>query len=708
MSKYHNLIRNIILAILSLSLGGILTSSNVLPSDGEQANAQLLGSAAEIRISILEEGIYQIRLAEIGWENIQPDSLQLFYRDQPQPIWIDGEGSDAALYFYGQSSQSIYTSENFYILRQVDSPGLRMADKTAQAPVRSNLPGPVTATLRFEENLLYTPLVEQGDHWLWRKMIGPQTESIEAKLSKVVTGSGTLRLELWGNTKAPADPDHHVRVYANQKLVADETWDGQVRHRVEALIPSGILQDGPNTIEVEIPGDTASPVEIVYLDWLEIDYVRQPQAEDDRLIFKAGKDPMELTGFSGSPVLFDVSDPQKIVRFELAKESGWFQAESGHRYIAAGPRGYLIPGRLYPAQLTPDLRNPKMGADYLAIGPPDLLTPLDPLLDWRESENLSTFSLPIQAIYDQFNGGMPEPEAIQKFLVFAVQNWKTPPRYVLLVGDTSYDFRGYTIPAEKNRLPTLMVPTIFGGITGSDVAIAQINEDPWPDLAIGRIPAQDSKQVEVFVEKTLTYEKIPFEADWQKNVLAIADGQEDQFRLDAQEFLDAFPEDYTTELIAPQAESDASTEVIQAIQNGSLITAYFGHGSLTMWGKDRLFTSDDIPDLSNTRRLSIMLHATCLTGLFIHPTQASLAEDLLWYPQGGAVAILAPTSLTLPTAQGILTSAFAKVLSQETNPRLGDIALWAWRQVPADDQNAVDVMRTFLLFGDPALNIPSP
>jgi hypothetical protein len=708
MPKPRKLIRTAILVILSLGLGGLLSSSNAHVPDSETTNSRLLESAGEIRISVLEEGIYQINLAKIGWENFQPDSFQLYHRDIPQPIWIEGDGAEAQLFFYGQTSDSLYTKENFYILRRIDSPGLRMSAQTFSPPDSTEAADYVTATLKLEENQLYAPLVEKGDPWLWRKMIGPQTETIEAMLPHATSNGGKLRIELWGNTKAPADPDHHVRVSVNGQLVADDVWDGQIRHKVEASIPGGILQDGSNTIEIKIPGDTGSTIEIVYLDWLEIDYARQPQAEGDRLIFSAGTKPVELTGFGGSPVLFDVTNPQKMIRTELAGGSDWFDGEPGHRYFAVGPEGYLNPNGLYSSQLEPDLRNPTAGADYLAIGPPDLLIPLDPLLDWRESQNLSTLSLPVQAVYDQFNAGMPEPEAIQQFLAYAVQNWDTPPRYILLVGDTSYDFRGYTVPAENNRLPTMMVSTLFGGLTGSDVVIAEINDDPWPDLAIGRIPAQTAGQVVVFVEKTLGYEKQPFEADWQKKILAIADGQEAQFRVEAQEFLDNFSGKYITELIAPPAGSEASREVIQAIEDGSLITAYFGHGSLNMLGKDRLFSSDDVPDLSNAGRLPIMLHITCLTGLFIHPTQPSLAEDLLWQTNGGAVAILAPTSLTLPSAQGVLTTGFAEALLDSSHQRLGDIALFAWRQVPIEDQNAEDVMKTFLLLGDPALKIPSP
>ena len=126
-----------------------------------------------------------------------------------------------------------------------------------------------------------------------------------------------------------------------------------------------------------------------------------------------------------------------------------------------------------------------------------------------------------------------------------------------------------------------------------------------------------------------------------------------------------------------------------------------------MWGKENLLTNDDISALSNADYLPIMIHSTCLTGLFTHPTQGSLTEVLLLDPENGAIAIIAPTSLTLPSDQGGFTTAFVKSLLKTSNQKLGDVILSAWRSVPTSAPNAVEVMNTFLLFGDPTLGVIS-
>ncbi|MFH1636728.1 MAG: C25 family cysteine peptidase [Chloroflexota bacterium] len=709
MRKHHPILRAIVLAALLLALACTLTTSGVPPV---QLNVRLedLAAAGVMKISVLEEGIYQISLAEIGWESIDPETLQLVHRNQPQPLLVTSEGTETRIHFYGQPSDSIYTNENIYLLQTADMPSLRMVEAVAAAPPPDVSPLEYcTAAVRAEQNLLYTPLVETGDHWFWSKLIAPQSQTYEVDLADVAAGAGHLQVEFWGHTKAPTDPDHHVRISVNGQLVADAAWDGQTRYTVEADIPAGTLVEGSNIIDIEAPGDTDTLVDIIFVDWIEIEYSRWAEAGADSLIFTAPETPVRLTGFSGTVAIFDITAPETISLTTLPLEAGAisFQGEAGHRYAAIGPGGYLHPHGLDPAATESDLRDPARGAEYIAIGPEDLLAPLTPLLEWRASQNLSAVSISVGAIYDQFNGGMPEPEAIRSFLAYAVENWQPAPRYILLVGDTTYDFRGYQAPAEANRLPTIMIPTEFGGETSSDTALVQINADPWPDIAIGRVPAQTPGQVAIFVEKTLGYEQQPFDPDWQRRILAVADGQEAAFRADAQSFIDLFPSDYQTTLIAPEAgDLGASEQVRQELESGSLLAAYFGHGSVNMWGKDRLFTTEDSANLSNADRLPIMLHSTCLTGLFTHPAVESLTENLLWNPDGGAVAILAPTSLTLSNAQAYLTTAFVEAWLQSEGQRLGDIALYAWRQTPVDNSSAVEVMNTFLLFGDPALRLP--
>jgi len=670
---------------------------------GSGDSAGVLASSGTVKVAVRDGGICQVELAELGWDPVDLNRLQVHHQEVQVPVWITEGGREAKIHFYCQPSQSPYTPENIYRISVGSGGGLRITEN--DPTVREGLLSltHVTSTVRIEENALYSPVVQQGEHWFWEKLTAPQSRTLAFDLIDVAGGDGNLQVMLWGSTTAAVQPDHHIILRVNSQVVAEDTWDGQSRHTVEVQIPPGVLQEGANALEIELPGDTGVLVDIAYLDWAEISYHRLPRLDVGSLEFSAGDGLVTLSNYQGGVHVFDITDPTSVSLVTL--EEGYpFRSEADHRYLAVDSSAFVKPVSIEPVTAGPDLRDPHNGAAYLVIGPDDLLEAAAPLLELRRSQGLSALSVPVSAIYDQFNGGMAEPGAIQDFLAYAVPNWDTAPRYVLLVGDASYDFRGYVHPEDSNRLPVMMVSTVYGGETGSDVVLADINEDPWPDLAVGRIPARTPEQVAVYVAKVRAYEGSAPEGDWQKRVLAVADGQEARFKRDATSFLDLFPPGFQTRLIASQPEdSTAGQEVVAEIESGYWLVAYFGHGSLTMWGKDRLFTIDDSKGLSNGDRLPIMMHLTCLTGLFTHPTQESLVESLLWQPDGGAIAILAPTSLTLPGAQVDLTAAFADALLASPDSRLGDAALHAWRQVPVDSVDSADVMKTFLLFGDPAL-----
>jgi hypothetical protein len=435
------------------------------------------------------------------------------------------------------------------------------------------------------------------------------------------------------------------------------------------------------------------------------------RADQDRLDFWSTGEETNLSGFSGPVLIFDITDPwNPLYKGELALDGdiAVLQSQPRHHYLAAGPKGYLKPERISPLVGLPDLRLPGSGADYIAIAPDALLTELEPLLKYRVEHGLVTAAIPVQAVYDQFSHGQSSPQAIRDFLHFAVENWDPAPRYLLLVGDASYDPKGYLAPADANQLVVPLVDTVYGGQTTSDVPFVQLNDDEWPDLAVGLVPARTAEGVQAFVEKTLVYEGSILSQAGEGRVLAVADSFEPSFRWDAEEFLSLFTQDTQYDLITPdQGDTGTSSLIEEKLDEGISLLAYFGHGSLNMWGKDRLFTAEDAAGLNNSAHLPVVLNMTCLTGLYTHPKVDSLAESLLFNKHGGAVAVLAPSSLTLAVDQSFLSRPLVEEMLEDPNASLGDIHLRARRQVSLDSPGMRDVMMTFMLFGDPALSLPT-
>ena len=700
------------LILISLSLLTILAASCYRPAYPQPVSTVVSFSGkTALKLVLPQSGMYELTVAELrSLGNVKPSCLHLFYQGREQPLWAqsEGQGSSLTLRFYGQAGSSLYTRESVYWLQAGEGAAHQMEERSVEPALREVVDR-YTATVHAEENLVYFPQARGNEHWFWHNLPAPQSVTFPVTLTAVAPGPGRLTLDVWGSTGGAQSPNHHLRVWVNGQRVADEAWGGQGQHVITGEVPSGVWVEGVNQVKIEAPGDTGVPADMVLVNSIDAAYPRLLAAQSDRLEFDSPGGLVQLTGFGGPVAVFDITQPERVTRLaesSVQQQQGKALAatERGRRYAAVGPKGWRRPLRVVPAALEPDLRALGLGADYVAIGPADLLEPLQPLLRYRESQGFKTTAVPVEAIYDQFNHGLPEPDAIRAFLSYAARSYQPLPQYVVLVGDATYDPKGYVSPPEANRLPTFFVFTVYGGETASDVAFAQLDGEK-PALAIGRIPARDAQQVKTLVAKTLAYEQKAPAGEWRRRVLAIADGQEASFRGDARAFLDHLP-GYPSTLYSPEAgAANIHQQVKRYVDEGYWLIAYFGHGSINQWGKDRIFTATDVSSLANGNRLPIVVNMTCLTGLFTHPKVTSLTETLLWLPEGGAAAALAPTSLTLANDQSLLSDAVAHVLMDDPNARLGQILLRAQRQALLEDQGARDVMQTFLLFGDPALKL---
>lgn len=693
------------------------------------------------KIYVDDTGVYELSTADLSeiedtFAISKSDQFAFYSNGDIIPHWAEKVDREVVLRFLGIRSESLYTAENIYWLvvcksgSDCPSPPESLIDRApagdeildSSEKLADNLKFSSEThikNIRLEENLLYNPQVEGEEHWFWASLTAPTAQNYEINLPLVAEGIARLRISGWASTQGAVNPDHHILLYLNNQLILDQTWDGKGEFDFVTEIPQGVLMEGVNQIELRAPGDTGVPADIYLLDSFEIAYSSYLRPIEGRLTFMSHGEEQVLAGFSDVVNVYDVSDPLNPVQMgSWDQDSISFSGEKGHIYTAVGSGGYLAPTRIEKAVLTPDLRVSSNAADYIAVGPSELLTPIDDLLDLREEGGFRSISVPLEAIYDQFGGGFPEPEAIRGFLQYAWMNWDDSPDYLLLVGDATYDPKGYISTSEANRLPVFLVNTVYGGQTASDVGYSQLSGERWiqseqntrHEIAVGRIPAQNLVQVRVFVDKILEYERsikeLSDNGTIDKGILAIADGQDASFQSDAQYFLDLFPEQYQKSIIAPQPGQDGvNLEIINQISAGNHLVAYFGHGSVNMWGKDRLFSVEDVSALPSDSQLPVILNLTCLTGLFTHPSTESLAEALLWKEEGGAVAVLAPTSLTLPTDQSFLVDELTSAILSDPDIPIGEVLRLARQQIPADTRGLRDVLQTFLLFGDPALKL---
>ena len=172
---------------------------------------------------------------------------------------------------------------------------------------------------------------------------------------------------------------------------------------------------------------------------------------------------------------------------------------------------------------------------------------------------------------------------------------------LLLVGDASYDYRGFLPNSTPNFVPTYLLATHFVGETASDNWFVSLGaEDDRPDMAVGRIPAQTPQQVADVVAKTLAYERDTSAGNWADKALFVADDKESNFQTIADDLASTYlPKDYQVEKIYLGKSENPHAELMQSLEDGVGLVTYVGHGSMNVLAQEKILQTDDVAKLDN-------------------------------------------------------------------------------------------------------------
>lgn len=674
----------------------------------------------------MEDGLYAVSaetLTDFSFPYLDNPNqpLRLTRDGNPVPYHVNGD----IIYFYGQAITNTLSAPAVYVLQ----PTSNSAESTAMEN-RSAMPlspgSPVAQhTFRFEENDLFLASVTEGDVWLGELIFAPSQQEIELEARGILPDeTAMLRVRVWSNNQSEVNPDHHLIAKIGDTVLADEFWDDITSHTFTAKVDATLFENDKAVLTLEAPGDTGSAGEAIYVDWVELDYVSGSDGMNlgrDPLDFISTAETVAIENASNNVLLFDISDPNTPVHITDTQLNGNTLSfnndqvgEIGSRYIAIRPNQALAPplSTIFPWDT--NLRTDIEGADYLALYPfeTDYAEALDPLLALREERGLTTLGIPIQQVYDQFGNSRASDTAIRDFITYAVQNWQNPPTYVLLVGDASYDINQFTEGSNQDIIPTHMVYTEFAGYVASDTWLATTSEtDLTPLVALGRFPVQTADQLRILVDKTIAYETEP-DGDWQSRTLLVSDDDQAGFPVASDQLGESLSasgfQNQKLYIDESTQNSAMQTDIINALNEGVGIINYVGHGSVRVWGDERVFQVDDAEKLTNDGQYPIFTTFTCLNGYFNHPSDASLSEALLWQEGGGIVAAVAPSGRSLTAQQTPLADKFFDSLLEGGEAETIGEALQLAKASGATNEYLQDVVHTFNLLGDPALRFRKP
>jgi hypothetical protein len=344
------------------------------------------------------------------------------------------------------------------------------------------------------------------------------------------------------------------------------------------------------------------------------------------------------------------------------------------------------------------------GADIAMVTWNEFAPALAPLVHAHQAEGKSSAVVFITDLYDEFNFGERSPFALRQFLETATANWKTPPTYLLLNGRASLDPRNYLGLGHLDLVPTGIVPT-SSLMTASDDWFSDFTGTGMPMIATGRLPVGTLDEATTVVQKIVTYEGKSTNGSWTSQALMVADKDDtESFTQDTQAVQAQLPPTITVTDVfrGTVGNAAAAADIISGINSGQLLVNYLGHGSEDQWAGADIFDNSAVSSLTNGTQLPVFLIMDCLNGFFQDVYAQPLGVTLLLAPNGGAVAVLASTGLNQAPPQTNLDLLVIENALHGKNT-LGESILKAKSHI--GDR---DVRETFVLFGDPAMQVKQP
>lgn len=730
-----------------------------LRSEHARASAMARGNgaaAAGAKLWIGERGLYRVTHADLAAAGIALDGvpvaeLAVSALGEPVQRMVSGPalfGAGSAIEFFAEPSPSLYSDDTPFLLE-------RNAAQVREVAIDTRRAGAARAAwsmhqVRYAPQRQYSFAAPGADPWYADRLLAFAGTPAAVDVALAVDAAAQLpqvaarlQVALIGGTDWPgAANDHEVDLSLDGAAVARLGADGLVEFGLDTLLRAAVT-DGTRTLRIEATGATGFDFDVVNVDAATLSYPRLPQAQAGRWSApalqlapvpanavagqlpppSAAADALFSSGFESAPASSGMAS-FAVRNLPHAEAVAWRRngrvwsivddvrvvagAAGFDAYVAldadAAPAAWAIASRSALARprieaLEPVLDIVSGPARYLVIAPAAFHASLAPLLAARQAQGLSTAVVDVAQIYRQFGDSVPQAEAIARYLRVAAARRGT--QYVLLAGGDTYDYNDYLGLGSIS-----FVPTLYAAINEvvrfapADALFGDLNDDGVPELAIGRLPARSSAELDSAIGKILAYA-----GGAERSALLVAGGVDasTSFQSISDELALALPGTWSVEraYVDVLGAAAARTTLLAAFDRGPALVSFIGHSAPSQWTFDPIFSAADARALGNAGKPSVVLQFGCWSSYFVAPAANTLGHSLLLAGDRGAAAAFGATALTTVASHQALSAALLPRLV--SGALLGDAVVAAKRELAIGQPARRDVIIGTALLGDPAM-----
>ena len=662
-----------------------------------------------------------------------------------------------------------YSDQNFLFLTIGSAPGLRLqqvSEQNAQRVITNFRDFIWQERDRFKSE----EKIRSGNEWYSQRLTTSQAEQqqvifndtipgiipnqqIIADLNVIGRSIQTMGFNFFLNGQTLGN----ISVPAIRSYVSEEGISGRLR-RFQTNFQLGSVPD--NRLETVARISFSDPNSEGFIDWVRFTFQRNLVADNDYLFIYSPEDGstddiarFDMQGFTSRPVVMEVSDPQNPVLIQVNENGNIFSfnynTNPANRFVAQASfdtpeAGFRI--------LNQDLRGISGFPQYVVITGNEFLDVANEWASYRSQRDGFTTVVTLQdQIFNEFGGGVPDVTAIRDYVKYlydrAAGAGQPLPEYLLMFGTATYDFKGveenatitnhvFTFQSDESlhRINSFGSDDYFGLLDDNEGRWLPITSSERIDIGIGRFSVRNVAEARIYMDKIREYENGNTGGTWRTRFTFAADDDfpevernrdlhvlnADGTAVQIDRTSQALQTDKIYMLSFPVENSasgrrvpQASEEFLQAINSGTLVINYSGHGNEDVLADEVLFSKENINRLTNSGRPSIFVTATCQFGRYDDNAAQSGAELALSYPDGGMVAAFTTTRVVFTSSTagsnnfGLniqLTRQMVDRDSEGKPRRLGDI----YRRTKNTSQGAGFNARKFILLGDPAMRIGLP
>ncbi len=757
------------------------------------SNSSVLATGNWYKISVKSAGVYKVDLAMlqalgVSTGNLQSSSIRLFGNGgemlpesnsiaRPDDLIensimiFDGgdgvlSGSDYFIFYANgpnswqkdslnkrfKHQKNLYASESFYFLN-IGGTGLRISNM-------NNIGSPNQTVSVFRDRYFYEldtfNLLKSGKHWYGEEFgnsPGQQlTKTFSVQFPNIVL---TSPVQIISNVIARSNGvGSAFNITSTNNLVAQHIIPSVGTGNYDPVaFPSEMnaaFVASSSSISLQYTYQQGSLNSIGWLNWFELFPLRQLSLNGiNQLLFRDWESvgpgnfaEFKIQGASNQTFVWDITNPLRPLNITGTLSGSEYKflnnADQLREYVAFNNQNFLIPAVAGKVD-NQDLHQ-STSKNYLIITHSSLLSESQRLAQWhQQKQNISTLVVTTNQIYNEFSSGSPDPTAIRDFVKMyydkAGNDSTKRPRYLLLMGDASYDFQNrikdntnlvpcYESESSLDPLSTYTSDDFFGFLDDAD----NINQQ-FPvsllDIGIGRIPAKTLQEAKNVVDKIIRYHDKESYGAWRNAVTLVADDEDNNLHLNDAEFHSSLINQNPSinlskiylDAYRQQSGSGGSRypDVNQAINNkifsGTLIWNYSGHGGFRRLAEEVILDQDMVNSWNNANRLPLFITATCDFAPYDNPAVNSIGENILLRERTGGIALMTTTRVVFAFSNRIMNYNYFQIaLAPDVNGRFLSLGDAVKRAKNYTYQNFGDIInnRKFTLLGDPAVTLAFP